>query len=181
MDDRRLLCFPARADAGKDGRDACADVLAEQHIDRAVKTDQPAGSQRLQDADRSAGRLDDRGEYRACQDADQRIGERSHQLDERRFLTQRQHRCAHHVHADEQHAQSRQDRADVLDLHALDEYDQRHADKRDERRDGTDIKRDELTGDGGADVGAHDDPYRLGQRHHARVDEAHDHDRRGAG
>ena len=65
-----------------------------------------------------------------------------------------QHRCAHHVHADEQHAQSRQDRADVLDLRALDEYDQGHADKRDERRDGTDIKRDELTSDGGADVGA---------------------------
>ena len=43
------------------------------------------------------------------------------------------------------------------------------------------VQGDEQAGDGGTDVGAHDDPDRLIEGHHARVDKANHHDRGSGG
>ncbi len=176
VDDGGALGVAAGADGRQHCRDAGTDVLAEQDINRLRKADNAAGSQRLQDTDRSGGRLDDRGEDCACQDAQNRIGELGHQRDEGFGLTQRHHRGAHHVHADEQDAQTGNDLAEVVQLLLLEKNNHRHTDKGEQRGDGADVQRNQLTGDGGADVGAHDDPHRLLQGHHARVDKADNHD-----
>ena len=55
-------------------------------------------------------------------------------------------------------------------------YHHRHADKGKQRRHRAHVQRNQLSGDGSADVGAHDDPDGLPQRHHAGVDKAHHHD-----
>ena len=61
------------------------------------------------------------------------------------------------------------------------EDDQHHAQECKQRCQCTHIQRNEVAGDGGADIGAHDDPYCLPQGHHTGVDEAHYHDRGGGG
>ena len=52
VDQGGAFCIPVRADGGQHGRDAGADVLAEQNKDSAVDSNQPADSQGLQDSDR---------------------------------------------------------------------------------------------------------------------------------
>ena len=69
----------------------------------------------------------------------------------------------------------------MVNLGFLEEYDHRHAHKRKKRGQLADIKRNQLTGDRGADIRAHDDPHCLPQRHHTGVDKADDHDGRGGG
>ena len=50
--DKGFLAFREKsADGGQHGRDAGADVLAEQNKDSAVDSNQPADSQGLQDSD----------------------------------------------------------------------------------------------------------------------------------
>lgn len=66
-------------------------------------------------------------------------------------------------------------------LRLFQKHHHRHADKGEERRQHSHIQGDQLSGDGGADIGPHNDPYRLPQGHHARVDKAHHHHGRGRG
>ena len=60
----------------------------------------------------------------------------------------------------------------------LQKDDHHHAQEGKYRRHGADVQRDELSGNGGANIGAHDDPYRLLQCHHAGVYKPHYHDGR---
>ena len=181
VDDRRALCVAACADRGQHGRDAGADVLAEQDEGRAVQADQAARGERLQDADRGRGRLDDRREDHADEDAEQRVRHLRHQVDEEFGLAQRRHRVAHHAHAEEQHAETGDDLPPVVQDRLFEKDDERNADKGEQRRQRADVERDQKAGHRGADVGAHDDPDGLPQRHHAGVDEADDHDGRRRG
>ena len=181
MDNRGPLGIAAGADGSQHRGDTGADVLTEQDEYRAVQADHAAERQGLQDPHRGGGGLDDRGEARAHQNTDQRIGERAHQFYKGRPVPQRLHGRAHHVHADEKHAQAGQDAAVVADLGLFHEDHHRYAHKRKQRRQNAHIQRDELPGDGGADVGPHDDPYGLTQGHHTGVDKAHYHDGGGGG
>ena len=181
MDDGGPLGIAAGADGGQHSGDACADVLPEKHIYRAGEPDDSTVGQRLQDTHRGRGGLNDRSKQRAGQDPDHRIGEGGHQAYEPGHLPQRRHGGAHHIHPDEQYAQAADDAAEVVALRLFQKHHHRHADKGEERRQHSHIQGDQLSGDGGADIGPHNDPYRLPQGHHARVDKAHHHHGRGRG
>ena len=181
VDDGGPLGVPAGAHRGQHGGDAGADVGAEQHKGAAGQGDDPRVGQGLHNAHRGGGGLDDGGEAGAHANAHHGVGEVGDQVDKGRGVPQGRHGGAHHVHADEQHTQTGQDLADVLGLLVLDEDHEHHAHKGEQRGQGTHVQGDEHTGDGGADVRAHDDPDGLVQRHHAGVDKAHHHDRGGRG
>ena len=63
----------------------------------------------------------------------------------------------------------------MVDLGFFQEDHHSYAHKGKQRGQYAHIQRDELTGNGGTDVGSHDDPHRLAQRHHTGVDKAHHH------
>ena len=176
MDDGGALGVAGGANGGQHRGDAGADVLAEQDEHRVGVGDDAAVGQGLQDAHRGGRGLDDGGEDHARQDAQEGVGEVGHDAYKGLRLPQGGHGGAHHVHADEQHAQAGEDLAHVLKLGLFHKDGQHHAHKGDEGGQLPHVQGDEQAGDGGADVGAHDDPNRLVQGHHARVDEAHHHD-----
>ena len=60
-------------------------------------------------------------------------------------------------------------------------HDEHNADKGKERGQRSHIEGNELSRDGGSDVGAHDNPYCLLQCHHSGIYESDDHDRGGRG
>ena len=72
-----------------------------------------------------------------------------------------QHGRAHHFHADEQDAQTGEDRTDVMHHRFFEEDDHCDTDKCDQRCDRTDVQRNQLAGDRCTDIGTHDDPDRL--------------------
>ena len=90
-----------------------------------------------------------------------------HQVDERLRILQRLHGSAHGVHTDKQDSQSSDDLAIMAPDGTLDEHDDGHATEGDERGQSANVQHNQLGGDGGADVGTHDDPDRLLQGHHA--------------
>lgn len=109
------------------------------------------------------------------------IGESGHQVHKGLGVTQRHHGGAHHLHADKQHAETGHDLADVVGPGHLDKDHHGHADESEERGKGAHVQSNQLSGDSGADIGAHDDPDRLVQGHHPGIDEAHHHDCGGGG
>ena len=181
MDDGGALGVAACPNRSQHSGDAGADVLTKQHVNRVVETDDSASSQCLQDAHRGGGGLDDGRKDSASQDAQQRIAELGDDVDEHFRFPQGSHGRAHHIHADEQNAQTGKDLSIISDRGFLDEHHQNHADKSKQGGDFAHIQSDELAGDGSADVGTHNDPYSLPQSHHAGVNESHHHDRSGGG
>ena len=181
VDDGGALGVAAGADGGQNGGDTGADVLSEEDVYRAVQADYPTKGQRLQDTHRGGGGLDQSGEGRSRQNADNGVGEGAHQIDKGGPFPQGLHGRAHHLHTDKEHAQAGQNISVVVNLGLLQKDHHGHAHKGEQGSHGAHVQGDELAGDGGADIGAHDDPHRLFQRHHAGVDEAHHHDSGGGG
>ena len=181
MDDGGPLGAAAGANGGQNCRDTGADILTEQHEYRAGQPDHTAVSQRLKDTHRGRGRLDYRSKARTSQNTQQRVGEIGHHLNERLRLPQGRHCTAHHIHSDKQHTQTSQNLADVLKLRLLDKDHHGHTNKGKQRGQFTHIQSNQQSSNGGADVGAHDDPNRLIQCHHPGVDKAHHHNCGGRG
>ena len=69
----------------------------------------------------------------------------------------------------------------MVELGLFHEDHQHHAGKSEERSQSAYIQGDQKAGDRGADVGAHDDPDRLIERHDPGVNKSHHHDRGGGG
>ena len=178
-------CGPLGAAAGADGcqhgGDTGTDVLAEQHIHGGGQTHNAAVGQGLQNTHGGGGGLDQGCEACAHQDADQRVGKVGHDAGKGGGIPQRHHGVAHEVHADEQDAQAGDYVGPVLHLLLIYKHGDGHTHKGDERSHGSDVQGHQLSGDGGADVGAHDDPHCLLQGHHPGVYESHDHDGGGGG
>ena len=99
-------------------------------------------------------------------------------------------RAFHHRHTDEQHAEAQQNLAEVMELPLFGKHEDGGADAHghigqhgglEQLHDDTvlqgtgGIQTQQLSGDGGADVGAHDDAHGLTQVRDAGVDEAHHH------
>jgi hypothetical protein len=93
---------------------------------------------------------------------------------------QRLHGVAHDIEPDEEQAEAEDDLADMLDLLIGDEKQENEADEGDGKRKFTDFDGHEPGGDGGADVGTHDDTDGLAERHEAGRYKADDHDGGGA-
>ena len=179
MDDSCPLGIAAGSNGSQYRCDAGTDILAEQDINRTGQADQSAVGQRLQNADRSGGRLDDRCKNGAGQDPKQGIGKPCHQIDKRLGIPQRSHGGTHHIHTDEQHPKARHDPPDGMEFRIFKKYNQNHAGKSDQGRQRAYIQRNQKAGDGCADIGSHDDPGCLGQCHHTGIDKSHHHNGSG--
>ena len=179
VDDGGPLGAAAGADGGQHGGDTGTDVLTEQHEHRAGQADHAAVGQGLKDTHRGGRGLDDGSEAGTGQNAQQGVGEGGHEADEGLRLPQGRHGGAHHIHTDEQHAQAGQNLTDVLQLGLFHKDHQGHAHKGEQGSQLAYVQGDEQAGDRSTDVGAHDDPDRLIEGHHARVDKANHHDRGG--
>ena len=169
------------AHRGQYSSDTGTDILTEEDIDGAAQSDHATVGQGLKDTDRGGGGLDQSGKEGTGQDTKHRIRELGHQVYESGHLPQRDHGGAHHVHTNEEDAQTTQDTAVVVELRLFQKYHHGHAQEGKEGRHSTYVQGDELSGDGGTDVGTHDDPHCLCEGHHTGVDEAHHHDRGGGG
>ena len=91
-------------------------------------------------------------------------------------IAQRYHCRAHHSHAEKEDTQTCNNTTGKLDLFLFDKKNQGNTCKCNQRRDGPDVQGYELAGHGGSDIGAHDDPDSLFERHELGVDEAYHHD-----
>src|SRR5699024_9453094 len=129
MDHRGTLGVAAGADGGQHGGDTGADVLAKQNEHGSVQTNLTADRSGLQNTRRSRGGLDEGGEEGAHQNTDQRVGEGADHIHEGGPLLQGLHGGAHHLHADEEYAQTGQDVAVVVDLGFLQEHHHGHTHK----------------------------------------------------
>ena len=194
MDRRDLFRVAFDADAGDQGGDAGADILAHDDGNGHAVGNISRQSQGLQNAHRRGRALNDAGKQRADQNAQERITEGGEQAGKLRHIRQRADGTAHELHAVHQHGKAYQNRADVPASGLLGHHD----------KDGTHHGKDQgeilrlqelqpyvvrLQAHQGkqpgrqrrADVGAHNDAGGLGNVHKARVDQAHQHDghRRG--
>ena len=178
---RRALGGGVCARARQQRRDASADILPEEDEDGAVQPNQPLRDERLQDADAGGGGLQDGGDARADQHAQNRVVDGRHRLLEALPRPQRLHRAGHGVHADEQDAQAHRDGAELLGGSVL--VGKIRENQPQKREDGGEINlhRQQQRRDRCADVCAHNHADRLRQGHQPRVDEADDHDRRRGG
>ena len=178
MDHCRTFGIRLCSDRSEYGCDTSSDILTKQNIHRTGQRDHPRRGKRLQNTDRCGRRLDDRGKYRADENSKQRVGKACHKVHEHCRIPERLHRTAHHVHSDEQHTESRKNLTDMSRFFILHKHDAGNAEKCDQRRDRSDIKCDQLTGDRCTYVGSHDDPYSLVQCHQSRVYKSDYHDSR---
>ena len=183
-----------RADGGEQRRDARADVLAHDDGDGRAIADGSRDGQRLQNADGSRAGLDDAGQHRAGQHAEDGICKCKEQLRELRHILQPGDRAGHRLHAEHQRGEAQQDHAGVFFLAALAEHVQNNADQGQNWRERRRLQQlhphgvaldsaeaEQPCRDRRADVGAHDDVDRLPQRQQPGIDKADDHDRRGRG
>ena len=181
----------AGPDGGQQGRDAGTDVLAHDDGDGRAKAHRPGDTQGLKDTHGSGGGLDHRRQQGSCRHAQDGIGEGGEDAGKVLVLGQGGHGGAHGLHAEHQDGEARQDGAYILPPLALSGgHGQHHPHRCQNGREGAGLqelqqqaaalnahKGQHPGGHRGADVGAHDDAYRLLQVHNAGVDEAHHHDR----
>ena len=191
VDKSGSLAVGARPERAEHDRHAGAD--ADTHEDREghVKLHRTGDGQRLQDADRRARALDHRRDQKPHEDAEDRIGKAQQQIDEVLIFAQRRDRARHHAHAVHQDGKAQHDPADVLRGGFLREHPQRDTDQRHKARQHRGIEiggharagaaQTVQTQDPARDTRSEDRPQhdadRLPHLHHARVDEADDHDR----
>ena len=180
------------AHRGQECGDTGTDVLTEDDRDSSRIGDRTRGRQRLQNTNRCGGRLDDRGNARADQHAEHRIGDSSEQIRELRQISQRCNRALHDRHADEQNTETGEDIRDIAGT-AL--FCKHHNDYADQHDDICQILRleqiheqvaaalaagqtQDLRGNRGTDVGTEDNADRLLERHDTGVYKADNHNGR---
>ena len=187
------LALDARAERGQQHRYGRADGDAERDREGDRERDRARDGQRLQDADGGGGALQNAGEHRADEHAEQGVGKTGQQADERLAVLERGDGAAHCGHAVHQHGEAEQDIADVVPgltpaEHPQDDAD--HGDDAGERRGAqqrhparaADIRQaEDPARDARAEDRAEHDADGLTHLHHAGVDKADDHDGRGRG
>lgn len=127
MDDSGSLRIACSTNRSQNCCDTGTDVLTKQNIYCLRKSDYTASCKCLKDTNRSRRGLDDSGEQCTSKDAQYRVGELGHQVDEGLGITQRHHRGAHHIHTDKQNTQTGNDFTVVMNLFLLDKDDERNS------------------------------------------------------
>ena len=194
VDGGDLLCVAVDADGADDRSNGGADVLAHDDGNGGAVADGAGEGQGLQNTNRSGGGLDDGGEDRAEQHTQDGIGEGGEQAGEGGHFRNGLHGAAHELHAGHQHGEAHQHPADVPAALLLGSHDEQNADEGQQGREilGFEELHEDVAalkarqgqdpgGDGGADVGTHDDADGLAEGHDAGVDKAHQHDGDGGG
>ena len=140
VNDRRAAGVLIRADGGEHGGDGGADVLPHDDGDGGGVADRAGGGERLQDADGGGAGLDDAGEHRADQHAEDRIPEGKEQIRERGDLREAGDRAAHRLHAEHERGKAEENGAGVLFLCVLAEHIEDDADERENGREGAGLE-----------------------------------------
>ena len=191
---RLRLCADGDHDGG---RDAVAEVDADDDGVDGLEAQHAGGGEGLQDADRDRGALQHEGHARAGQVAEDRVvAEAGEELFDRAAgLREIVHRAGHVHQSGEQDAEADGDAAEGLAVFHEMAHDQEHPEDEREGRQrggleeaqpgcagGVDVQQaDDLAGDRRADVRADDDAQRLVQGQDARADEAGGDDDHGGG
>ena len=194
MDHGRPAGAPVGSHRREHGGDAGADVLAHDDGDGGAVADLTGFGQSLKDTYRGGAGLDQGGEDRSGQQAQEGVLEGDEKLLEGGDLPQAGHRAGHGLHAEHQRGKPQKDGTRIPPLVILFGHIEDNADKGQHRGEGggfqqfyPDVaaadarKAEDPGGDGGAHVGPHDDIDGLAQRHKARVDKAHHHHCGGGG
>ena len=180
------------ADGGKHGSDAGADVLTHDNGDGSAIADRTGDGQRLQDTYGSGAGLDDGGEYRTGQRAENRILEHEEQLLELGNILKTGNGIGHSVHAEHQRGKAQKDHAGVFLFAVFQENVEDHTDQRQHGGEGGRLqklnkqavavdgaKAQDPCGDGGTNIGTHDHIDGLSQLQKTGVYEADHHDSGG--
>ena len=188
VDHRHPLGIAVDADGAEQRGDAGADILAHDDGDGHAVGDGTGQRQSLQNAHGRGGGLDDAGKHGTHQHAQQRILESGEQAGKFRHIRQGTDSVAHEFHAVHQNGKAHHDAAHIPALlpfgsHDEDDARQGHQGRKVLRLEH--VHEDALAldagegedprGEGGADVGAHDDTDGLAQLHDAGVHKAHQH------
>lgn len=109
--------------------------------------------------------MEDRRERHAEEDGKERIFESRDKLNESVGMRERGDGGFDNGDSDEEHAESKNDGADMSDESFVDEQGEYGADKENERGIGADVERRDLSGNRRSDISAHDDADSLHERH----------------
>ena len=176
-------------DAGQDGSDAGADVLAHDDGHSGGEGHHAGGGQCLENGHRGRGALNEGGDGGANRDPQNGVGEPQEQLLEGLQLCERSQGAFHGFDADEQKTQADENLPHRF-FHALIEkgeeqnaHEGQNGSKHFRLEQGEkkifirqSAQPENLSRDGGADVGAHDDTHRLPELQDTSVDKANAHD-----
>ena len=182
------------AHGGEHGGDAGADVLAHDDGDGGGVAHRAGGGQSLQNTHGGGGGLDDGGEHRAGQHAQNGVGEQQEQLLEGGHILQPGYGVGHGLHAEHQRGEAQEDHAGVLFPAVLQEHIVHDTPDRKDGRKGAGLEQlhqhiaalntaqgQDPGSDSGAHIGAHDHVDGLAQGQKTRVYEAHHHHRSSGG
>ena len=173
---------------GEQGGDAGADILPHDQRHGHVEGDHAGGADGLQNAHGGGRTLKQGGDRCTHGNPQEGVGEGGKYRLELRHGLERGHGGGHGVHTDKQQAQPQRDLADAALVPAFEELVEEDPQYRQngpqkggvEEHEQHVVRLDipqpqQLSGDGGADVGPHDDAHGLFQLHDAGVDKAHAH------
>ena len=155
---------------------AGSDVLPIDDIDGGIQANRSRSSQRLQNAYRCRGALNQRSEYQTDQQSQKRVLHLNEQIAEKLGLAQRLHRRTHYGHPIEQDAKAADDLSDVLMVVLFTEHDHDNAQENRNWCEAVELNGNHKAGHRRANVGAHDHADGLRQSHQSGIYEAHNHD-----
>ena len=189
---RRALAVDVRPQRRQQHRHGRADGDAHHDRQRHAEGNRPRDRERLQNADRGRSALQHAREHKTDEDAEQGVGKRREHLNERLALAQGRDGAAHRAHAVHQNREAEQNVAHMAGTLPLGEHAQNDADHRDDARErrgaqqlhpatpaGEIRQADDPARDARAEDRAEHDADGLTYLHHAGVDKAHHHHRRG--
>ena len=169
------------ADGGELGGDRGADVLTHDQSDSGVNGDRPCGSQGDGNAQHGGAALHDHGHDAADGDATQQAQQRlriqqQHEVHEALMGSQGFEGVAHDLQAEKDKTQSDKNLGYGGDPLVLGKKHRKDAESDQQQAIFTHLDCEDPAGDGGADIGAEDNPYGLAQLHEPGIGQADDHD-----
>ena len=178
------------ADSGNKNGSACADAHTDNHGNGHIIADNTGNRKCLQNTDGSRAALNDGSYNKTNQKRNGRIGNGSDKFNKSGVFLQRSHSAAHRLHAAHKNSEGQQDHTDILRAGFLAEEIENNANKSQEsknsrRRDGSlalnACQYQNPTGNGGADIGTHDNADGIGQLHDAGINKTDYHNCGGRG
>ena len=165
-----------------DGDHRAADVLTADEVDGLPERQNVRRRHRLQNAHGGGNGLEQHSHYCAEEHAYNGVILKALDKGAEPFLLPKiDHVLLHEHHAHEEHSETGDDVKNVVPRLFLHERHSHNAHKGDYGGYRVHVEGDELTGDGGTDVGAHYDAGRVFKRHEPRVDKADRHNGNGVG
>ena len=162
------------AHGGHQRGNAGTDVLAEEDVHGTLQGNCAGGGYGLQNTNAGRGGLHNSGDQRTYQHAHDGVGGGGHHVAETFPVTQGRHGGGHGIHAHKQHAKAQHDLAQILQAGLVA---RQQADGTDGAEDHAEIQIDgqHQGGDGGTDVGTHDDTDGLRKLQQTGIDKADHH------